>query len=465
MCLDDAIPPSDRRNLTNAEGESYAVGMWVSNWASSRLSSAIAQILIEEKVGFHVRTSEGSLTAAQMFAITGCATPADSEDRGCGPDGPKQTYFHVGMEGWTSSNLKTWAQIQRDFPATAPVNLGTIGYEGESGHYISSEVVENAWAATGLALEFYRSYDASWYTPGLYFDRITAANSSDLVPCNGSRLAHSEPMQNYVEVTGDQDGVEYVDGKIRGKCFDDYFWLPPPCRVDLSKRFLFLTIAGYEIEVTMQRATIFNMPIVPADVKDWDAFARLPTQINCLFYWWEPDPTFLGLGAKMVSYPRYNASAWQQGLQISSNQASRLENYGSHDLQVLAPTVRELVSAFSLSPDVLTQLLMAQKSHGATAMDAACSWLLRSRNIWEEWIPDTTACFPQFGLFNEVTDTTVFQKHHSLSFCAETIVQAARQGHAQVDELEPHVQNVQRVPSQMARGFALHASMAIILFG
>ena len=38
------------------------------------------------------------------------------------------------------------------------------------------------------------------------------------------------------------------------------------------------------------------------------------------------------------------------------------------------------------------------------AMDAACSWLLQSRKVWEEWVPDTTACFPQFGLFNEATD-------------------------------------------------------------
>ena len=132
-------------------------------------------------------------------------------------------------------------------------------------------------------------------------------------------------MQTYLESTGDQDGVEYVDGKIQGKCFDGYFWLPPPCRVDVSKCFLFLTIAGYEIEIAMQRATVFNMPIVPADVKDWDAFVRLPTQISCLFYWWEPDPTFLGLGAKMISYPRYNASSWQQGLQISANKGARLE--------------------------------------------------------------------------------------------------------------------------------------------
>lgn len=29
----------------------------------------------------------------------------------------------------------------------------------------------------------YGSYDASWHTPGVYFDKITAVNTSDLTPC------------------------------------------------------------------------------------------------------------------------------------------------------------------------------------------------------------------------------------------------------------------------------------------
>ena len=55
----------------------------------------------------------------------------------------------------------------------------------------------------------------------------------------------------------------------------EYFWLPPACRLETSKCFLFLTAFGYETEVMMQRATIFHMPVVPVDVKDWDTYAKL----------------------------------------------------------------------------------------------------------------------------------------------------------------------------------------------
>ena len=34
-------------------------------------------------------------------------------------------------------------------------------------------------------------------------------------------------MQKYAELTGDWDGVEEVDGKVRGKCFSEHFWFPP----------------------------------------------------------------------------------------------------------------------------------------------------------------------------------------------------------------------------------------------
>ena len=260
-----------------------------------------------------------------MFAVTGCKTPTNQTDRGCGPDGPKQTYFHVSMEGWTTPHWPIWTKIQKDFPATAPESLGHIGYDGESGQYIASNVVHRAYQAEGLLLDVYNSYDVSWHAPGAYFDRISIVNTSDLTPCNEITLSSPEGMQRYLRATGDEDGVELVDGSLHPACFTRYFWLPPACRVETSNCLLFLTYATYELWVIMQRATIFNMPIVPANVREWGKFSVLPTQISCLFYWWEPDPTFLGLGAKMLLYPRYNRSSWEKGIADSASSRIRLE--------------------------------------------------------------------------------------------------------------------------------------------
>lgn len=414
-CLEDAIAPAARKNLSNAEGESYPLGIWVSSWASGELTAKMAQILIEEKMGFHVRTGVGTVTLEQLWAITGCKTPRNRSDPGCGSDGPKQTYFHVGLEGWTNRNAEIWDLIQTNFPTTAPVNLGHIGYNGQSGQFISLEVMQRAYRATGLALEFYRSYDAAWNDPGVHFDRITAVDSSQLKPCNETMLSESSIMQKYAELTGDWDGVEEVDGKVRGKCFSEHFWFPPPCRADTTKCFLFITALGYEFEVTMQRATIFNMPIVPVDAKDWDTYARLPKTVTSLFFWWQPDPTFLGLNAKMVSFPPFNRTDFARGLVTSASTGIQLDKYVSRDLDVLAPRVRELISAFYLSMDALNQLLLTQKIHSSSAMEVACSWLQSNRKIWEQWLPDTTKCFAQFGLFNRVTEVFVDNREGDVS--------------------------------------------------
>ena len=262
----------------------------------------------------------------QMFAMAGCETPTSQQDPGCGPQGPKQTYFHIGIEGWTGPNGQTWDKIQKDFPATAPVVLGYMGYDGEAGEYLASNVVRKAFETEGLLLDLYGSYHASWHTPGAYFDKITAVNVSDLTPCSENPwLSDQETLQKYVQATGDHDGVEEVNEELRGKCFSDYFWLPPACRVDTSNCLLFLTSAGYDISVMMQRTTIYNMPVAVVDVKHWERFASLPQQISCLFYAWEPDPTFLGLQAKMLMFPRYNRSDWEQGFSRTAAEGVRLE--------------------------------------------------------------------------------------------------------------------------------------------
>ena len=98
-------------------------------------------------------------------------------------------------------NIGIWTDIQKEFPSTAPVNLGSIGYDGKGGAYISAEVIAKSYQAEGLPLEFYRSYDASWHQPGHYFDRIAAVNTSDLKPCNETALSlEPEYMKQYANM-------------------------------------------------------------------------------------------------------------------------------------------------------------------------------------------------------------------------------------------------------------------------
>ena len=207
-------------------------------------------------------------TRNQMWAITGCSTPT-LDDPGCGVNGPQETRFHVGVEGWTVSSVLTWEKIQSDYPSTSPINLGNMGYDGTGGQYVSANLVDETYKTTGVALDFYRSYDSTFRNVSEYFDPIAAFNISDFQTCAESRFSNVAMMQTYLEVTGDLDGVETVNGQLRAKCFSGHLWLPPSCRQDVSRCLVFLTVSpGYELEWMMQRATIWKMPVVPAVVKE-----------------------------------------------------------------------------------------------------------------------------------------------------------------------------------------------------
>ena len=51
VCLPDGIPASQRKNLVRP-GEDYPFGMYLAGWAAAFANSAVARLLLEEKLGF-----------------------------------------------------------------------------------------------------------------------------------------------------------------------------------------------------------------------------------------------------------------------------------------------------------------------------------------------------------------------------------------------------------------------------
>lgn len=83
-------------------------------------------------------------------------------DRGCGPDGPDSTYYHVSVEGWTLGYGTAWDEIQASYPRTAPKNLGSSGYMGYTGQYLAAEIVDVA-----LQVVWHWSITAATIFPGI----------------------------------------------------------------------------------------------------------------------------------------------------------------------------------------------------------------------------------------------------------------------------------------------------------
>eukprot|EP00913_Durusdinium_trenchii_P025029 g23494.t1 len=192
----------------------------------------------------------------------------------------------------------------------APKALTSMGYDGKTSTYLLKSVQESVAESEGLPLEFYTSYNANWWKPWLYFDNTSSVNATRfLKKCSETQIFSDSLMRNYLAQTGDSDGVQMIDGAVVGSCPDEYFWRAPSCRNETFKCVIFFTGgAGWSVHLIMQQATAWNMPIAVAIANTWADFAAMPVAHQSLFYWWEPDPTFLEMAPVEVIFPPHDSS-------------------------------------------------------------------------------------------------------------------------------------------------------------
>ena len=158
----------------------------------------------EERLGYNaVETGPGPDTLSGYFALMGCTDTANLADRGCGGvDGPKITYNHVYLEAWSEGYTSQWDLIQRQYPAMAPVNSGSMGYDGSAGSFFPKVILDEALRREGAMLDYYRGWDTTWSQPWNYFDSLSAINLSQMYRCNETRAWLTDPNLDYLRVTG-----------------------------------------------------------------------------------------------------------------------------------------------------------------------------------------------------------------------------------------------------------------------
>ena len=400
-CLTDAIPVAARKPLKGPAG-SYPLGVWVNDWAAGHLVAEMMTILMEEMMGYLVELKgPGGGTPDGFFALTGCRNPTNSDDRQC--EGVNHTRVHVNVEGWTVGYSETWDRIQQDFTALAPRNLGNAGYRGIASVYLFSSLKDRVYEAAGISLEYYREYNASWKDLSPYFTSLHAVNTSRLHPCNATNLMDSAQMQIYVDATGDWDGVAREGSKVYGKCWQQHFWVPPACRSDISRCFVFFTGgSGWSITEFMQKGTIHNMPMAVAVGNTWNNYASLPLDYDSVFYSWQPDTTFLRKAPLRLVFPDFDPLGWSRGMRTSVAESVSIDTHVSQDLRALAPDVEELLSTYQLTLQEVNHMMLDQMdTENSTYWDAACRWVKSNRERWRDWLPDKSQCFQGFGIFDE----------------------------------------------------------------
>ncbi|CAK9049851.1 unnamed protein product [Durusdinium trenchii] len=397
-CLANGTEPAALKNLVNPSGEAYPVGLFVGNWPGGLATSSLAGILIQEMLGYNVSyNGPGGSTTHGMYAISGCRNPTatTAEERGCDA---KVTYNHITMEMW-EAYPSLWADLQKN-KAMAPKALTSMGYDGKTSTYLLKSVQESVAESEGLPLEFYTSYNANWWKPWLYFDNTSSVNATRfLKKCSETQIFSDSLMRNYLAQTGDSAGVQIIDGAVVGSCPDEYFWRAPSCRNETFKCVIFFTGgAGWSVHLIMQQATAWNMPIAMAIANTWGDFAAMPVAHRSLFYWWEPDPTFLELAPVEVIFPPHDRVGHANGDLKTAPSTIRLTKGVSKDLLSLAPRVENFLVNMEISMAMINAIMLDQKNTGDSWDDVTCRWLQGNKATWESWLPDDTTCFAGFGL-------------------------------------------------------------------
>eukprot|EP00438_Fugacium_kawagutii_P031841 Skav235912 [mRNA] locus=scaffold1747:90007:96798:- [translate_table: standard] len=356
-CLPDAIPPSQRQNLVtelqssvrrlenvNANGETYPVGFLIAAWAASYASNILGATLVEELGG--------------------------------------ATRYHVGFEVWKGYPAD-WNYIQSTYASMAPKDLGSMGYTGPASMFIPGGSRDDAYSTEGLALQFFKNWNASWKQPWKYFRPISSIDTSKLAPCNRSDLVMMSDviMRRHVRYTGDLEGV------VINVAADT--WL------HMSSVSVF---------------TIHNMPVAIAVAASWEDYTTIPLSGDVAFYWWLPDPTFLELAPLMVKFPKYDPRERQNNYYASASSVTQINTIVSQDLELLAPIVVSFADKVDLPVGEMNAMLLDQKSTDDTWENVTCRWIKANRHLWQAWIPDESECYPGFGLYDSVLEDFTDQR-------------------------------------------------------
>jgi len=374
----------------------------------------VYRIIVEEKVGVNAITSGvcGSSFWA-WYAANGCKNPkkADPVEAECptpGEDFIAEHHVNPEIWGYGIDHRNKLAPIYEERTALI---VGTIGWLGWEGTTIGNKPHEQAMDEKGLALEYYRSYNASWHSTGKYFTPYDKITPEKIMDCDGeiNSLTNDLVIGNVLEWVGalDPDGFETVDGKRRAKCVNNKWWLSPACRKVPAEECVAWTTggSGWWISAMLQKSILFNMPMAISIAADWGSYTEVPNENDMLWFWWMPDTTYLKRNPMRVNFPAYNAEEWSKGNQRTNGEDQEIYKTAYYGLKTAenGETPYVVFENMQWTFEVIMDLLNDQLATGADDYTAACKWIQNHPDRWEPWVPDKTKCSPGQGLLNEIS--------------------------------------------------------------
>lgn len=378
------------------------IGIASSNWNSVELLSKIFGILVEEVVGYHVVYGLEQGSAEMILRLSGCP-PSMQNVSQCWKS-PRR--FHFTMETWEDTVTALWDAMFRDMGSFAPVNLGSGGYAGYDGMYILQSAREQCQAKTGLLLTYYSNFNASWFHPEEHCAQVKDILPERVLTCNDSvNLLHPEYGQEYLDATGDLEGVEDGgNGWIRLRCWQERWWVAPACRTNFTECVAVVTSgAGWGLHFMIQQAYWHNMPLSFATAVS-EQYIAINTEFQSVLYWWTPDETFVLQKGTPLVFPSHSVSEYKAGIYGSAAQRRTLSKWSASGMDIAADRAFALAQNLDMGESDISNLLLLHAQNVQNAIeeveiwDTACSWLKTHTDAWQSWVPDQTVCSVGKGL-------------------------------------------------------------------
>lgn len=398
-CLRDRIPESQRHYLfenSSLKGESTPtpIRLVVYDWASADVASTLVEILIGEVLGYHV-VQDATKTVSifdGILKLAGC-TSADCSQ--------SQVNSHVAVETWLAEAITLFQNFQESNAAKAPEDLGSMGYNGDHNLFVKGSIRDIAYQDSGLALDFYKSFNTTFHKPQKYFGHLEDLDPEDFFLCDADGLEFSNAlrMSDYICWTGDLGGVTQLPGgTYMARCPNGRFWLAPSCRHNSSECIPLLAAGnGWIVDAMMQWSTVYGFPVAIGIAASWDIFVSNVMNTRSLFYWWMPDATFLQLDPSYIVLPPHSPIEWSQGNLRTAGSQNYITKLVSPEVRASAPSVRLFLQNMKLELGEIKQLLL-EVANGRSTFDTVCNWVIANTGRWRQWIPVETNCEPGFGL-------------------------------------------------------------------
>ncbi|CAE7383850.1 SCUBE3 [Symbiodinium natans] len=405
LCFSDSVPASRRQYIQNEEGVAIPIKIGSFRWNLAVQVSVLADLLISEKLGYHVAPVEflGFPSFQDLvLKLAGCTSTLCNETADA---------VHIVVDSFAED-----AVTMESFRAAQPERVFSWGI------YVTGSVRDAAFREAGLPLEYYRNYVTGFNRPHRFFHSLSDLDGEDFLLCNdsttyGDDFTNARLWANYVQWTGDTDGVIETSGGYVAKCPDGRFWLSPACRGNSSECIPVLS-AFATLANMLQWATVHSLPFAIGRPPNFPKFLDLARTYDVLFYYWEPDDT-LALADLQVSrlvLPPNNVAEYKEGNFRTAAAGTNLYKYGSSLLARFAPRVRGLVQGIATNEaaiwNLATSISMGQGqelgdvffTNQSEARRQMCEWAKSNLDVWEPWLPIETNCILGFGLVNAEDD-------------------------------------------------------------